>query len=478
MTISSTIRVAGPFTGTGVIAPYSFAGIKMFTVGDLLVTVTDLTGAEVVWDETTNYVTTLNPDQEVSPGGYITPVAALPTGYLLTITSDMDNLQPVILTNAGAFLPAVINGALDRLTILIQQLATKVTRALTFPTSDGVINTQLPTRALRASKTLGFDSNGDIIVGAVASAMVSTAMTPVVQALTIAAAKTLLGITTGTQNNYAAVAAPVVGNDSSQGYSVGSVWINTATNRSYVCFNAAIGAAVWVEDVLSNSAALVANANLATMAANTVKVNATAGAATPTDLALAASQLLGRGASGNVAPIVLGTGLSMSGTTLNAAVSGITLTATQATSSGNSKLFTGLPSTVKRVTMLFNQVSTNGTNPLIVTIGPSGGVVTSGYSGGSGYIYNASPASTARTPNGAYIYPSGASGLFSGRVVWELADVASNTWVASISGGLDDGANGAMVSGGASIALSGVLERIQVATANTFDFGSVTVTYE
>jgi biotin-(acetyl-CoA carboxylase) ligase len=65
----------------------------------------------------------------------------------------------------------------------------------------------------------------------------------------------------------------------------------------------------------SNTIPLTAVANITAQA---VLVNATGSAAAPTALALSASQLLGRGSTGNVAAITLGTNLSMSGATLNA----------------------------------------------------------------------------------------------------------------------------------------------------------------
>lgn len=64
------------------------------------------------------------------------------------------------------------------------------------------------------------------------------------------------------KNNFSATSTPVVGDDSADGYAVGSMWTNTSTDRVYICTDNSSGAAVWRElvQVTSGNAILpVAN---------------------------------------------------------------------------------------------------------------------------------------------------------------------------------------------------------------------------
>jgi parallel beta-helix repeat protein len=47
--------------------------------------------------------------------------------------------------------------------------------------------------------------------------------------------------------NYGATTNPDSGNDSSEGYTQGSIWLNTTNNIDWICTSASIGAAVWVD---------------------------------------------------------------------------------------------------------------------------------------------------------------------------------------------------------------------------------------
>ncbi len=134
MTISSVTRKAGPYVGNSTATVFPFA-FKVFQASDLeVVRLNVATTVETVLALTTDYTVALNQDQDSNPGGSITLVAGvLATGYNLVITSDIANLQPTDLTNQGGFYPDVINDALDRATIQIQQLQEEVDRSAKLP---------------------------------------------------------------------------------------------------------------------------------------------------------------------------------------------------------------------------------------------------------------------------------------------------------------------------------------------------------
>jgi len=168
MTISSTNRKAGPYSGNDVAVAFPFS-FKVFGASDLYVVRADSTGAETALVLNSDYTVALNSDQDSNPGGTITLPVALATGYTLTITSKVDNLQPVDLTNQGGFYPKVLTAALDRLTILVQQLAESVARSLkTSVSTPSGVDPQLPTPV--AGNVLGWNSAGTSIINYAAQA--------------------------------------------------------------------------------------------------------------------------------------------------------------------------------------------------------------------------------------------------------------------------------------------------------------------
>jgi hypothetical protein len=161
MTISSPVRIAGPYIGAGTLATFPFT-FKVFSASDIeVVQVVVSTGAQTTLTLTTEYTVALNGNQNTNPGGSITLVAGnLPTGTNLVITSNVPNLQPTDLTNQGGFYPEVINDSLDRATIQIQQLNDTAQNAVHAPVTDGALTMTLPSAGIRANKFLAFGATG------------------------------------------------------------------------------------------------------------------------------------------------------------------------------------------------------------------------------------------------------------------------------------------------------------------------------
>lgn len=156
-----------------------------------------------------------------------------------------------------------------------------------------------------------------------------------------------------------------------------------------------------------------------------------------------------------------------------------TLATSVASTSGTAIDFTGIPSWAKRITVMFNSVSTSGTSIVQVQIGSSS-FTASSYSSHSCAV-DGSTAGAASASSG-FIIDSGGSAAFSRTGLVEIRLVGSNTWVSTHALGVSGAANArGHFGGGAAPALAGALDRIRVTTVNgtdTFDAGSINISYE
>lgn len=157
-------------------------------------------------------------------------------------------------------------------------------------------------------------------------------------------------------------------------------------------------------------------------------------------------------------------------------VAPITSGTSVASTSGTSIDFTSIPSGVKRITLMFNGVSTNGTSPIMVQIG-SGSFTTSGYASSASNLASSTVATGLFTTGLTLMNSTSATSLWSGFVI--LTNITGNTWLASGNIGRSDAA--VVASSGGGLALSGALDRIRFTTVggtDTFDAGSINIMYE
>jgi hypothetical protein len=147
-----------------------------------------------------------------------------------------------------------------------------------------------------------------------------------------------------------------------------------------------------------------------------------------------------------------------------------------ATTSGTSIDFTGIPSWVKRITVMLSGVSTNGSSSYLVRLGTSSGIVSTGYVS-SGSQLNPSSGSASST-TGIIVVVDSSGYICNGNI--SICKLTSNTWVASYSLGLTGVATGTAIGGG-SVDLGATLDRVRITTVNgtdTFDAGSINILYE
>jgi hypothetical protein len=166
-------------------------------------------------------------------------------------------------------------------------------------------------------------------------------------------------------------------------------------------------------------------------------------------------------ATGTLAPLVHGTTIAAAGQT--------------------SIDFTGIPSWVKRVTVMFQGLSTNGTSPVRIRIGRTT-LVTTGYVGGMiTYNTNSLEGSGAVTDGFPVDIANASSSATTARHgLVTITNISGNSYVAtSVIGFSPGGLVGA--NGGSSVTANGVIDRLSITTVigtQTFDAGSINIMYE
>jgi hypothetical protein len=163
---------------------------------------------------------------------------------------------------------------------------------------------------------------------------------------------------------------------------------------------------------------------------------------------------------------------SASVTINSGAILGITSGTAVASTSGTSIDFTGIPSWVKRITVMFYGVSTNNTSNLILQVG-AGAIATSGYSA-SGWTTNTNNANSTTyflltgINAAAYTWSGNATLCLFGSNVWTFNSTLAWQGASAISVGAGN------------VALGGTIDRVRISsvTPDTFDAGSINILYE
>lgn len=157
MTVATANR-RNDYTSDGVqlVFPYSFL---IFDQTHLVVTKRDTLGAETQLSLGIDY-TVSGVGQPT--GGNVTLLAAVTTGWAVSIVRVLPEIQGTSLRNQGTLYPATLETMADTMTMIALQLQDQADRSLHIPISEPGSAAKVTVPSLRASRILGFDANGNL----------------------------------------------------------------------------------------------------------------------------------------------------------------------------------------------------------------------------------------------------------------------------------------------------------------------------
>jgi hypothetical protein len=210
-----------------------------------------------------------------------------------------------------------------------------------------------------------------------------------------------------------------------------------------------------------------------------VKLNSTGGGSVTLDVGSTASNFTQTLPSATTTIVGTDTTQTLTNKTIGSGYGGGVITEGTAVSlSGTAVDFTGIPSWAKKITVMLNGISTNGTSAYTIRLGTgSTTYATTGYAGFCGFTSGVSSSSFST----AFVISvlSGAASLGYGAIT--LQRLSGNTWVETSTLGIPAGDNTGTSVGGGTVTLSDTLTAIRITTASgtqTFDAGTINIQYE
>ena len=429
-----TVSVQQPFTasvasGATTVFPYGF---KVAHADDLSVSLDGVL-------QTTGYSVTGVGDD--AGGDVIFDVAPASAVKVLRYLDPVLNRQTDY-QQFGDWAASVVNNDFDRLWLAIQAVAQNTSRSLKLPVDTADNQEITADAATRANKGIRFDADGNLVIslydpdasGSYADAAYSYAETA--EAAQASAVNAKVDAEISAAEAAASAASVDAANLLTKAGNLSGL-ANKATARSNL-------------DLVIGTHVQAYYADIPTVAGSQSEWEA----GTETELR--------SGSPANIAQAI-------------AAQATLKGSSSAVSASGTSVDFTSIPTWARRISVTLSNISTNGTSLLLVQIGDSGGMETTGYTG-------CAQRGTAFTAfSTGFVLDSGATAAWAvrGRVELELVHATSNTWVLVGLLGLTGGTFTSNAAGEKS--LSAALDRVRVTTVNgtdTFDAGLLAISYE
>lgn len=157
MTVPTETARSGPYLGNGVTDTFAYE-FRILAETHLRATIVDGGGIESVLTLGADYSVT---DVGNTSGGSVILTGPLASGLQLVITRSVPATQETDLENQGAFLAEVIETALDKATMLIQQEGERSDRTVTLPVTSLGVSAELPGAV--ANALLGWNADGSAL---------------------------------------------------------------------------------------------------------------------------------------------------------------------------------------------------------------------------------------------------------------------------------------------------------------------------